>query len=308
MRNYARIVTLSVGLLIGASLVLLIISTPTAAQTPAKAQCIGCSVDGKTTPRLADGHPDLNGFWNDLQIANTRKFERGSDGSILFDFSTAFNDGHPCNDDSCQDPNQPSYKPEYLAKVKDVAATMYNGTSALDPQMDCRPMGIPRAGIGSMQVVQTPQQIAILYEGAPSSVFRIIYMDGRPHPADLDSTFMGDSIGHWEGDTLVVDVVGLNDETWLEGGARTRYTTLHSDKEHVVERWTRKGDSLTYEATVDDPVMFTKPWVIAPRRVKHAGVPEKSTDALLETICTPDKAHFVPPSESDKPSCSYRCK
>ena len=119
--------------------------------------------------------------------------------------------------------NQPSYKPEYMAKVKQVAASMYNGTSALDPQMDCRPMGIPRAGIGSMQVVQTPQQIAILYEGAPSSVFRIIYMDGRSHPADLDTTFMGDSIGHWEGDTLVVDVDGLNDETRLEGGARARH-------------------------------------------------------------------------------------
>jgi hypothetical protein len=168
-------------------------------------------------------------------------------------------------------------------------------------------MGIPRAGIGSMQIVQTPQQIAILYEGAPSSVFRIIYTDGRPHPDDLDTTFMGDSIGHWEGDTLVVDVTGLNDETWLEGGARARYTTLHSDKEHVVERWTRKGDTLTYEATVDDPIMFTKPWTITPRRVKHAGVPSKSTDALLETICTPEKEHFIAPTKEDPGTCSYRC-
>ena len=90
--------------------------------------------------------------------------------------------------------------------------------------------------------------------------------------------------------------------------APARATTLHSDKEHVVERWTRKGDALTYEATVEDPIMFTKPWVITPRKVKHAGAADKSTDALLETICTPEKEHFVPPTEADPGKCSYRCK
>jgi hypothetical protein len=306
---------ITVGHLMGASLLalLLSISIPAAAQSAASgsnAPCVGCSVDGKTTPMGADGHPDLNGFWNNLQIAATQKFERSSDGSILFDFSTAFNDGTHCVDDSCQDPNQPVYKPEYMAKVREVAKTMYEGTSALDPQMDCRPLGVPRAGIGSMQIVQTPQVIAVLYEGAPSSVFRIIYMNSD-HPKDLDTTFMGDSRGHWEGNTLVVDVAGLNDETWLAGGVgggeRQKYTSIHSDKEHVIERWTRDGDNLTYTATVDDPVMFAKPWVIAPRRVKHAGAGDSSTDGLLETICTPDKAHFVPPSPTDTGTCSYRC-
>src|ERR1700689_2899131 len=99
MRNRARMVTLIIGILTGASLLTVLFPSPAAAQAAAKVQCIGCLVDGKTTPRLADGHPDLNGFWNDLQIAGTRKFERGSDGSILFDFSTAFNDGKPCNAD-----------------------------------------------------------------------------------------------------------------------------------------------------------------------------------------------------------------
>src|SRR5450631_2462308 len=98
-------------MLVAASLLaLLFVSSPVFAQTEAAAKkgpCTGCSVDGKTTPRQADGHPDLNGFWNNLQIAGTQKFERGSDGSILFDFSTAFNDGKQCLDDSCQDPNQP---------------------------------------------------------------------------------------------------------------------------------------------------------------------------------------------------------
>src|SRR5207237_306097 len=81
-------------------------------------------------------------------------------------------------------------------------------------------------------------------------------------------------IGHWEGDTLVVDVVGLTDETWLGGGGatgRAMYTSIHSDQEHVIERWSRVGDVLSYEATVEDPVALEKPWVVTPRRVKHAG-------------------------------------
>ena len=122
---------------------------------------------------------------------------------------------------------------------------------------------------------------------------------------------MGHSIGHWEGDTLVVDVVGLSDETWLGGGGatgRNMYTSIHSDQEHVVERWNRNGDVLTYEATVEDPAALAKPWVITPRRVKHAGADEE----LVEAICTANfKQHFVPPDPNDpdfKKRCGYRCE
>lgn len=131
----------------------------------------------------------------------------------------------------------------------------------------CKPLGVPRGAVGTMQVVQTPQVTAFLYELQPGPVFRLIYTDGRAHPKpdDLDTSFLGDSIGHWEGDTLVVDTIGLNDETWLGGGfAGPKYARIHSDQEHVIERWTRDGDTLTYEATVEDPVMLTKPWVITP--------------------------------------------
>lgn len=276
----------------------------------AKPPCVGCSVDGKTTPRLPGGHPNLNGFWQNPPANSTQVFERSSDGSILFDFGTDFNEQKICNDDSCIDPNEPSYKPEFMAKVKAIAATEYDGTTPLDPQMDCRPLGVPRTGIGNMQIVQTSDAIAILYEAAPYSLYRIIYMDGRPHPKDLDTSYMGDSIGHWEGDTLVVDVTGLSDETWLSGGVQSKlkYANIHSDKEHVVERWTRKGDLLAYEATVDDPVMFTKPWVITPRVVNHAGPSVTSDDAVLEEVCTPrDKAHLVKPTSEDQPKCNYRC-
>jgi hypothetical protein len=300
----------------------LLVAVPGASQNkPAapKGPCVGCSVDGKTTPRTADGHPDLSGYWGGAGGANsTRQFERSSDGSILFDFGTDFNGKEyggrtPCgpNDETprCLDPNEPPYKPEYLAKVKEIAATAYGGSTALDPQMDCKPLGVPRAGIAGTEIVQGPQTIAILYESAPYSLYRIIYMDGRPHPADLDTSYMGHSVGHWEGDTLVVDVTALSDETWLGGGLGTlKYATIHSDKEHVIERWTRRGDELTYEATVEDPVMLTKPWVITPRKVQHHGPSLTSDDGILEERCTVnDKNHFVKPSAEDTPRCSYRC-
>jgi len=89
---------------------------------------------------------------------------------------------------------------------------------------------------------------------------------------------------------------------------RVRYTTIHSDQEHVTERWTRDGDVLTYQVTVEDPVMFSKPWVLAPRRVKHAG---PNDEELIESICTADyKQHLVLPNANDpdiKRLCGYRC-
>jgi hypothetical protein len=298
-------------------------------QAAAEVPCIGCSVDGKTTPRTSDGHPDLNGYWNGAPhspgVAPKKSstgfgfkggvYERDSDGSIIYDPSTEYNAengaGRICQSDDCQAPNQPPYNAEYMEKVKKIAATEFGGTTPLDPAQDCRPLGTPRAGVNGIHIMQTPQAVAILYEAVPYSTFRIIYTDGRGHPKDLDTSFWGHSIGHWEGDTLVVDVVGFNDETWVGGGGaigRTRYTSIHSDKMHVVERWTRNGDVLTYEATVEDPVAFTKPWVIAPRRVEHAS----AGDELLETICSPNfKQHLVAPDPNDpdiRKLCGYRCE
>jgi hypothetical protein len=297
-------------------------------EAAAKPPCLGCSVDGKTTPLGADGHPDLNGYWNGAAPnpdapgrgnagggGAGRVMNRYPDGSIIFDFSTEYNEengvGRICQDDSCQDKNQPPYNEEWMKKVRKIAATEFGGTTPLDPVHDCRPLGVPRAGINGIQIVQNPQVTAILYEAAPYSTFRLIYTDGRSHPADLETSFWGDSIGHWEANTLVVDVTGLSEETWLGGGGavgRAMYTSVHSDKEHVVERWTRNGDVLEYQATVEDPVALTKPWVITPRRVKHAGADE----ALVESICTANfKDHFVAPHPDDpdiKKRCGYRCE
>ena len=279
--------------------------------------CIGCSVDGKSTPRTPDGHPDLSGFWDDQEGGGNNLGSRVDGGSVLFDLGgrpggAGLNNQVRPAAGAAPSPNgptlNPSYKPEYMARVKEIADQTYGPSTALDPQYDCTPLGVPRSmfrgGLyGAFQIVQTPQVIAILLEASQGMNYRLIYTDGRGHPKDLDTSFLGDSVGHWEGDTLVVDVAGLNDETWLGGGqGAPPLALIHSDKEHVVERYTRSGDMLTYEATVDDPVMFTKPWVMIPRRTHHAG----AADHLLEMTCVPnDKAHIIKPSEADHYTCNY---
>ncbi len=164
-------------------------------------------------------------------------------------------------------PNKPEYKPELLAKVKELS----DKQGVLDPAFYCKPQGVPRMGAPT-QIVQTPGQVVFLY-GA-SNLFRIIPTDGRPHRADADPSYMGDSIGRFEGDTLVVDVTNFNDDTWLGSDGY-----FHTEKMHVVERLTRKGDVITYTATVEDPLVLAKPWVMTPRNMKLS---TSQADALLE--------------------------
>ena len=265
--------------------------------------CTGCSIDGKTTPRTPDGHPDLTGFWGANSTTDISSVS--DDGSKLYDFSGEGPEEFIHRGDQAQQPNQPPYKPEYMVKVKALADKMYAGASAADPQYSCKPLGIPRGSFGEMQILQTPQAIAMLRTEGTTD--RIIYMDGRSHPPDLETSYMGDSIGHWEGDTLVVDVAGLNDETWLGGSVNgnQKFTSIHSDKEHVIERWTRKGDDLTYEATVEDPVMFSRPWVITPRHIRHG---QNDKDLYLFQIpCVPhdEASHIIEPTDKDKFTCIF---
>jgi hypothetical protein len=118
----------------------------------------------------------------------------------------------------------------------------------------CLPRGVPDT-IGEpypVQIVQTPSLVVILYEAG--EFFRVIPTDGRPHPQDLDPTWMGNSVGHWESDTFVVDVIGVNDKVSV---GEYRHTTAY----HVVERFQRVSyDTLKYSATIDDPNVFAAPW------------------------------------------------
>jgi hypothetical protein len=127
-----------------------------------------------------------------------------------------------------------------------------------DPTAHCFPAGVPRAMYvpTSFQFVQTPDEFVILHERV---AWRIISLRPRPHLPDSMRLWQGDSIGHWEGDTLVVDTTNLNGKTWLnEVGEIVSYA------EHVVERFTPAGpDTISYQATVTDPVVYTRPWTIA---------------------------------------------
>ena len=124
-----------------------------------------------------------------------------------------------------------------------------------DPNLACLPMGVPRFMIAvpyPMEILPMPTRIIIIHEGP--QVMRQIYMN-RQHPKDLDPTYSGDAIGKWEGNTLVVDTIGFNDKTWLDGGGLP-----HSEKMHVVERIRRVDhDTLVDAITIDDPMAYTKP-------------------------------------------------
>ena len=128
-----------------------------------------------------------------------------------------------------------------------------------DPNNKCFLPGVPRANYHAASLFRffkPAKDVAILYEYVHA--YRLIPLDGSKHPDDVDF-WMGDSRGHWEGDTLVVDVSDNNDQTWFDASGN-----FHSGALHVVERYTRTGpDTIGYEATIEDPKVFTKPWKIS---------------------------------------------
>jgi hypothetical protein len=121
----------------------------------------------------------------------------------------------------------------------------------------CLPPGVPRIYLQPflIEIVQTPKEILMLYEY--DHTVRRIYMDGRKHTEDVTPTYMGESIGHWEGNTLVVDTIGFNDKTWLD-----RDGHIHSDQLHVIERFHRTDmDNMQIDITMDDAKALAKPWI-----------------------------------------------
>src|SRR6185369_9653820 len=123
-----------------------------------------------------------------------------------------------------------------------------------DPEGHCLPAGVPRISPFPQKFVQTPTLVVILDEGNVHS-YRQLFLDGRGHPKDLEPLWMGDSIAKWEGDTLVVDSIGFNDKTWLNGQG-----VPHSDQLHVTERYTRPDlGHLNVEITLEDSKAFIRP-------------------------------------------------
>ena len=239
-----------------------------AAQQPAAAPKPAATPKPPTTaaPRLADGHPNLNGVWypwsGHLAPDDSKKGETLQDGSIIasYAYERRYN-APPAGAQQAPRPAAaaPPYKPEFLAKVKDLNERQ----SETDPYTySCKPPGLPRIG-PPHQIVQGPRELAFVYSDTNGNYWRIIPTDGRPHNTEADASYLGDSVGRWEGDTLVVDVTNFNDDTWL-----SRDGTFHSSALHVTERLTRRGNALVYEVTAEDPTVLTGPWKLQPRTLE----------------------------------------
>ncbi len=204
-------------------------------------------------PRTTDGKPDLSGVW-------------GPDRNFIYDLSSAMKPGEAL-------PLQP-WAAELTRKRM----------SKDDPEANCLPTGVPRIAPYPWKIVQTPTLIVFLFEGNIHS-YRQIFMDRRDHPKDLDPTWYGDSIGHWEGDTLVIDTIGFNDKFWFDFAGHP-----HTEKLHITERYRRPDLAhLESEVTVDDPGAYTKPFTL------YGHFPLQNTE-IMEYICTEnnqDVQHIV---------------
>jgi hypothetical protein len=212
-------------------------------------------------PRLANGHPDLQGIW---QTLNTANFDLEDHTGSL---------GVPAGVSVVVDPpdGRIPYRPEALAKRQDNRARR----ETADPLSRCYLAGVPRTMYlpFPIEIFQTDEEIVFLSEYVHT--WRWIPLTDLPRYAGYES-WMGDPRGHWDGDTLVVETVGFNDATWFDSAGN-----YHSDALKVTERFTpASADTLTYEATIEDEKVFSAPWTIRMPLYRR-----RDMDRLLEYEC-----------------------
>ena len=249
---------------------------------PLEAQQAAKTEPPKPTPRTADGHPDLSGVW----IAGNRGI-RPTDENASIKVVLPLAGVHQDNDnvfaaldrisvaERAKDTNKPAYKPEFVAKVKDLEVRQ----SQEDPAFYCKPAGVPRMGPPA-QIIQLPDKLVFLYA---TNLFRVVALNA-PHRTDIDTSYMGDSVAKWDGETLVVDVNNLNDDTWLGPDGY-----FHTEALHVVERFTRTGDTMQYNVTVEDPNVLSRPWTMNPRTLRLGNRPLEEGPPCVEK----DADHLV---------------
>jgi len=216
-------------------------------------------IANRPTPRMPDGHPDLQGPWT---------------------WSGAKAEGEKTEE-----------KPNELPLLPWAKALKDNRKEQNEPYLFCAPMGILRHNPFPWNFIQSttskgPGTIYMVFENGGGGAVRQVFMDGRKHPDpdDLIPTWWGHSTGRWEGDTLVVDTVGYNDKSWLDSRG-----TPHTDKLHTIERWTRTSyGTLVNDVTLDDPVTFSQ--LVQLHFVAHALPPGQE---LMEYVCVDNDQYGV---------------
>ena len=211
-------------------------------------------------PRTRDGRPDLSGIW----LPDNTPGIKGTNGEPLpkYFISVTFD-----------------LKDEMLLTPAGLAALRHNDETNQkdDPTTRCHPIGVPASDTVPIpyKIVQTPGLVVILNEG--DTAWRQVFTDGRKHAETTIPSWMGYSVGHWDGDTLVVETTGFNDKSWLDGGGHP-----HSEALHVVERYTPDGpDHINYQAVIEDPKVFTRPWSMSLVLYRH----KEQNFQLLEYAC-----------------------
>jgi hypothetical protein len=249
------------------SSVLVTIATLTASALSAAPAAMG------PLPRTPDGRPNFEGIWQASSTAAADLEDHVARLNMLAGRSVV-----STADGATQIPYQPwaaaKKQANFAARQKD------------DPLSQCYLPGTPRMMYMEypLQIFQTQRAVAITFEW--SLVFRLIPTDAGPHP-DVIGTWMGDARGRWEGDTLVVDVVDFNEDTWFD-----RAGNFHSDELHLVERFTALDrDHITYEVTVEDSKVFARPWRMSMILYRH----REPNLQLLEYDCFGFDNAFHPP-------------
>jgi hypothetical protein len=209
------------------------------------------------TPKAQDGRPDLSGVWE-------------TEPQYFFDLARDLKPGEVVM--------QPW--------AKSLQAEREGRDHGDDPLSQCMPPGVPRINMSTdnaphpFKIVQTPTLVVLLYETSANSTFRQVFLDGRPLPKDPQPTWLGYSIGRWEGSTLVVETLGFNGRSWVD----TAKGHPQTESAHVTERFTRRDfGHMEIDITIDDPGAYDKPW--------RAKVPVKllADNDLIETYCENEK-------------------
>jgi hypothetical protein len=196
-------------------------------------------------PRAADGKPDLSGIWASPDFCNLFCFDKKRAAEFLPAAQATFDQRRANN-------------------LKD------------SPNARCLPPGLPNMEFDQHKIIQSHKELVILYE--PRTMFREVFLDGRELPRDPNPSWMGYSVGHWEGDTLVVDVIGLTDRSWIA------FADPHSESLKLTERFRRMNfGTMEMEITVDDPETYAKPWTF---KASLKLIPDTE---LLEDVCENEK-------------------